>query len=907
MAHMPETVTERELYWTSKRFAFSVKENEKKMKKICRNIFFIILIFTLILPISNELELINFNVMKDVSASKDAAAPDFSIEFESIVINPGSSERDLNFTWYANTDAKGVVQMAEYKSEQDLTVFPGNVKYKAKAASTPVRYTEGESQQYEGFYTNKASISRLKPNTKYVYRVGNAGEYSEIYTFEVKGNYTDWSFYFAGDPQLNNNSADAQDNKTVQQWKSTIEKMKEINPDASLLVLGGDLANDGGNNESQYVAGLLAPKELKSMAMAATVGNHDQRGSGTVFADHFNNPNQTDIAEYNDTPGDYWYTYNNALFIHLNMSTTVNCENSLAWINSHVEFIKEAIEANPDTDWHILVFHESLFSAASHSTSESIANVRNTFAPKLSEINETHGIDLVLSGHDHHYSRSYVMNGIYTDEYEYYDYITDPNGIIYITANTSSGIKYYDRGSVDLYYLAALNQERTPNISNVEITGDGETTSLHIVTYRNTVDPLYVTDAYDMSVVDELTIMKTKANKKWGDEKDLTDAASLFAVTIPNIFSQNQAKLDIQKLTGGENYYKLKSALSADSKFKDSKVLSGVYDTSLTLDGRKIETNGMMVYIPVPEIQEGYVPTADLNNNPVYNIYALDESGSAYKIQDTAIVYKNEIPYVAFETDSVSSYAVGLAVKTGKSVKKIVGEGGKANIYGDPVKGEIITVNVNPDIGKEINTIRVTDKNGYAVKVTGKSDLAYTFINTDPQATVKVTFRDVEVDKISMTNSERVTLKVGKGIKINASASPANAALTYASDNTKAATVMEDGRVTAVGRGIAKITVKGKRGSASKTVTVVVMQPVTSLKVSTDTLNLKKGDTHKIEASVTPQYANIKKLKYKSNKPKIVKVSDSGQIKAVRKGTAKITVSTTDGTNIKAKVKVKVQ
>ena len=58
------------------------------------------------------------------------------------------------------------------------------------------------------------------------------------------------------------------------------------------------------------------------------------------------------------------------------------------------------------------------------------------------------GVDLVLQGHDHSYSRSYVIkNGkkAHNDEQPgAADVSQGPGGVIYVTANSASGSKYYD-------------------------------------------------------------------------------------------------------------------------------------------------------------------------------------------------------------------------------------------------------------------------------------------------------------------------------------------------------------------------------------------------------------------------------------------------------------------------------
>ena len=76
----------------------------------------------------------------------------------------------------------------------------------------------------------------------------------------------------------------------------------------------------------------------------------------------------------------------------------------------HEEFIKNTIaktKDNKDIKWKIVVFHHSIYSSASHASDNDILARRDTLAPMLSE----NGIDLVLMGHDHVYTRSMLMDG----------------------------------------------------------------------------------------------------------------------------------------------------------------------------------------------------------------------------------------------------------------------------------------------------------------------------------------------------------------------------------------------------------------------------------------------------------------------------------------------------------------
>ena len=92
----------------------------------------------------------------------------------------------------------------------------------------------------------------------------------------------------------------------------------------------------------------------------------------------------------------------------------------------------------------MLVFHHAMYSPASHAN-DGDARVRRTdFTTAFSNL----GVDLVLAGHDHSYSRSYSLkNGAKAnaDEQPGAAMVSKGvGGVIYVTGNSASGSKYYD-------------------------------------------------------------------------------------------------------------------------------------------------------------------------------------------------------------------------------------------------------------------------------------------------------------------------------------------------------------------------------------------------------------------------------------------------------------------------------
>jgi len=91
--------------------------------------------------------------------------------------------------------------------------------------------------------------------------------------------------------------------------------------------------------------------------------------------------------------------------------------------------------------------------------------------------------------------------------------------------------------------------------------------------------------------------------------------------------------------------------------------------------------------------------------------------------------------------------------------------------------------------------------------------------------------------------------------------------------------------------------------AASKKGTV---KSVTIKNLDTTTLVLKKGKSFKLKTKVTVSGKASKKVTYSSSNKKVATVSKSGKIKAVKKGTAKITVKSVANSKKKATIKVTV-
>ena len=158
-------------------------------------------------------------------------------------------------------------------------------------------------------------------------------------------------------------------------------------------------------------------------------------------------------------------------------------------------------------------------------------------------------------------------------------------------------------------------------------------------------------------------------------------------------------------------------------------------------------------------------------------------------------------------------------------------------------------------------------------------------------------------------NKKTVTLEVGKTLTLTPSISPSNATckkVVYSNGvNSKYAvvTVDEKGVVTANRKGVGSITVRTCDKGKEAVCTIKVVEPekekediaVTSVKLNKTTAKITTGDSITLKATVKPAKATKKKVTWKSSNKKVATVDKNGKVKAVKKGTAKITASTANG------------
>lgn len=446
------------------------------------------------------------NVKNDVSTTATQTQEESQIRFPILTIGKDQSER--NFTWYSKSKEQGYLEIVEANDQKDFsnatkikavtsdknTTFDINDKSNAKVKIEKDKKDQALKDLYElkDMSNSQVNIKNLKPNTKYMYRVYNGnGKKSQVFEFttQPKGGFT---FVLAGDPQIGAGKFYADRDK----WEKALGTIKKQVPQMSFLYSLGDQVNEYTSKSELEYSGYIERENAKGITFATLIGNHDSQAKS--YSQHFALPNLQ--AEGKTEAGsNYYFVYNNTLFIQLN-SNNMNTAEHKATIEKAIEMTK-----NQNIKWKVVGFHHAIYSAATHANDDDIIKRRAEYPALMKQ----YGIDLIVSGHDHVYTRSRMMNGgvaieserNFTDKSKEEGKVpskyVNPKGQLYLTANSASGSKHYDLVEFK-DYMAVRDQHYKPNFTEVKVTD------------KSIVATTYETDS--LKVVDQVEIEKSTAN-----------------------------------------------------------------------------------------------------------------------------------------------------------------------------------------------------------------------------------------------------------------------------------------------------------------------------------------------------------------------------------------------------------
>lgn len=393
-----------------------------------------------------------------------------------IVLGVGSDATEANLAWQSKRPG---AQSVQYWPAND----PDNV--------TEIESTRGP-YNVAGFYPHEATMTGLQPETQYIYRVGNDRRgWSEKRTFTTGADSDTWNFLAMADVQI---GVDTKIREQAAAWNKAVNVATGEHPESAFIMLLGDQIEGWGAPVAQLEA-FTAPEKLQQYRLAVMKGNHETYAPDSHFRDTYFLPNEVGSS------ANYFFNYNNVLFIGLDGNRSSSED-----INSHAKFVNDTIaNSGAEADWVVVGIHQAPFSQGKHYTDSDVVRLRNELTPKLSEA----GVDLVLSGHDHIYTRTHLMNGfnpvIPEGASKSGDVLIPEDGeVLYVTSTTATGGKYYDfqdkygdthpnireERARDLAHdsTARWRQDYNPDYTNIEVSP----TELKLTTYN--INTPYVVD-----------------------------------------------------------------------------------------------------------------------------------------------------------------------------------------------------------------------------------------------------------------------------------------------------------------------------------------------------------------------------------------------------------------------------
>ena len=190
-----------------------------------------------------------------------------------------------------------------------------------------------------------------------------------------------------------------------------------------LVIFGGDTVNDGGDEAEWGAFWREAGAPLAGLPIAAVAGNHD---SHAMLAEQFDYP-ETAPAGRGDG---FFYSFDMGPVHFIMLDSNIMGAARQAdqdWLREDLESVGAR-----KAGWRIAVMHHPLWPPVANPKDDARAKaMREHFLPVL----EAHGVELVLCGHQHIYTRSAPMRGENVS--------ADGGGIIQIMAASGDKQAYF--------------------------------------------------------------------------------------------------------------------------------------------------------------------------------------------------------------------------------------------------------------------------------------------------------------------------------------------------------------------------------------------------------------------------------------------------------------------------------
>jgi PKD repeat protein len=270
-----------------------------------------------------------------------------------------------------------------------------------------------ESEEDPALVTDHiVELTGLDDDTRYYYSVGTtaemlAGDDADHYfvTAPLTGTQKATRIWIIGDPGYGTPDALAVRDAYYNYTGAT---------HTDLWLMLGDNAMPAGT-DCQYQTKCFDPYQemFRKSVVWPTYGNHDAASSSSYYQEgpYYNSFTLPTAGEAGGAPSGteafYSFDYGNIHIVSLDSYETVRALDGpmMTWLAQDL--------AATAQDWIIAIWHHPPYSKARHDSDEDVymIEMREVAVPIL----EDYGVDLVFSGHNHHYERSFLIDGHYGD------------------------------------------------------------------------------------------------------------------------------------------------------------------------------------------------------------------------------------------------------------------------------------------------------------------------------------------------------------------------------------------------------------------------------------------------------------------------------------------------------------
>lgn len=404
-------------------------------------------------PISKSSDLMN-----DPSDTKITVPYEFQgdlggLSLSSVIITPLEKYADgigLTFNLEVSSEEVKVIVL------DDLKRFVG--EYLTDVTMMEVANSRGN--HYLNVY--KTSLSGLEAGQSYYYVIQGEKDYSKLYEFSTFSDEKATTMAFFGDTQGYLNSQYEAFRHTYDIAESLAKKTSN---GIDLNYIAGDIVDDGGNYDQWGFFYDNVEDAFSEHQFISAIGNHDVYNGPDPYINSFNYPSNgvlglEERSFYVDLPY--------ARVAAFDTESTLSYRDQAQWLLDVMSDAKQAFK--------IVLMHRSVYPMSYNE-----AHIR-----ELAVIFEAADIDLVLSGHDHIYSRTTM---------EADKQVALNAGVTYIVGGSSTGSKFYETiDESSRYWKNVAYDEDYPVFTLLEIGED----KIVVKAYSISEDEAQLIDSFEL-------------------------------------------------------------------------------------------------------------------------------------------------------------------------------------------------------------------------------------------------------------------------------------------------------------------------------------------------------------------------------------------------------------------------